>query len=393
MPPVPSYDEDLFADEALLEQYEHYRGLRSLGPVVWLERHGVWALPRYEEVRQALGDAETFVSGLGVGLNDFVNEGGRGTTLMSDGDAHQRQREIIGSPLTPRALSEMRPEVQALADSLVDSLVQRQSFDAIAELAEVIPRTWVPDLLGWPEDGRDQLLDWGSAAFDALGPLNDRAVEAGPRLIEMAAYAGSVAARGDLPENCMAAGILAAAARGDIEASQCPSLMIDYLAPSLDTTISALGSAVWLFATHPGQWALLRNDPSLVKNAFNEVLRYESPISCFSRVTSIETELAGCRLAAGDRVLVMYASANRDERRFDRPDEFDITRESAGQLSFGYGPHLCAGMGLARLEGHAVITALAARVDHLELAPGASVRKVNNLIRGFASLPVTVHSD
>jgi cytochrome P450 len=307
---------------------------------------------------------------------------------MSDGAQHEGLRGVIGRPLTPKALAELRPEAEKLATGLVDDLVARGSFDAIADLAEVIPSTWVPDLLGWPAEGRNRLLDWAGAAFDGLGPLNDRALAAGPGIIEMAAFAQEVASSA-LPEGSMGAGILEAAARGDIAAEQCPMAFIDYLGPSLDTTISALGSSLWLFATHPDQWDLLRSDRGRVKQAFNEALRIESPISGFTRVTTRPVEIGGADLPTGSRLLVSFASANRDERRWADPDRFDITRNSAGHVGFGYGDHACVGMGLARLEGAAVLGALAERVERLDLA-GTPGRKLNNLIRAFASLPVTL---
>ena len=148
------------------------------------------------------------------------------------------------------------------------------------------------------------------------------------------------------------------------------------------------GSGLWLLATHPDQWALLRQDPSRVKNAFNEAIRLESPISCFSRVATESTTLDGVAIPEGARVLVMYASANRDERRWDRADEFDVTREVSLHLGFGHGVHACAGMGLARMEGNAVLSALVARVESIEA--GVPVRKLNNLIRALSSLPIRV---
>jgi cytochrome P450 len=126
-----------------------------------------------------------------------------------------------------------------------------------------------------------------------------------------------------------------------------------------------------------------------MKQAFNEVLRVETPISSFSRVTTRPTMIDGVELPAGARVMVSYASANRDERRWNDPDTFDITRNNAAHGGFGYGEHACAGMGLARLEGGAMLTALVERIESFELA-GPPVRKLNNLIRSFASLPVTV---
>jgi len=385
---IPTYDDDLFTDDALAHPYDHYRALRDLGPVVWLSAHDVYAVTRYADVRAVLDDPDVFCSGQGVGFNDFINETGRGTTLMSDGDQHDRLRQVIGRPLTPKALAELRPDADSLADQLADRLARRGTFDAVRDLAEVLPATWVPDLLGWPQDGRDHLIRWGAASFDALGPANARAEAGGVGTVEMAIYAQELAQR-DLPEGSMAAGILEAAARGDIDEAQCPFAIIDYLAPSLDTTISALGNAIWLFATHPDQWQLLRREPERVKQAFNEVLRLETPISAFTRATTGPAVIDGVELPAGARVMVSYASANRDERRWDDPDTFDITRNSAAHVAFGHGEHACVGMGLARLEGAAVLGALVERIEGFELA-GPPTRKLNNLIRSFASLPVSV---
>jgi cytochrome P450 len=385
---VPRYASDLFCDDVLDDPYPHLRALRDAGPLVWLEAHDMYAATRYAEVRSILDDDATFVSGQGVALNEVINALGRGTTLMSDGEEHRTQREIIGRPLTPRSLADLRPDAQALADVLVERLVERRRFDAVTDLAETLPTTWVPDLLGWPAAGREHLVTWAAAQFDGLGPLNERALAASDGILAMSAYAQQLAGS-RLPEDCFGARIQRAADQGEIERSRCPMLFIDYLAPSLDTTISALGNAVWLFATHPDQWQLLREEPDRIKAAFNEVLRIESPINCFTRVAQAAASVGGSDIDAGARVLVSFASANRDERRWDDPERFDITRESAGQLAFGFGEHACVGMGLARLEGAAVLTALVERVRTIEL-DGEPVRKRNNLIRSFSSLPVIV---
>lgn len=385
---IPSFDIDLFADHVLDDPYPHLRELRDAGPVVWLDAHDMYAVTRYDEVRQVLADDGTFVSGRGVGFNEFVNSAGRGTTLMSDGDEHRAQREVIGRPLTPRSLADLRPDAQAIADELVDRLVDRRRFDAVSDLAEVLPSTWVPGLLGWPEDERAHLVDWASDQFDGIGPFNDRAIAAGDGMRALHSFAERLA-RSSLPEESFGARIQRAAAQGEIETERCPLLFIDYLAPSLDTTISAIGNAIWLFATHPDQWDVLRDTPDLVKSAFNEVLRIESPISCFSRVAATSADVGGTDLPAGSRVLVSFASANRDERRWRDPERFDILRENAGQVAFGHGEHACVGMGLARLEAAAVLTTLAERVEAIRLV-GSPVRKRNNLIRSFASIPVEI---
>jgi len=390
MPTIPSYPHDIFTDEVLLDPHEHYRALRELGPVVWLEAHQMFVLPRYADVRAALADAETFCSGQGVGLNDVVNGiGAGGSTLMTDGEQHEHQRGIIGQGLTPRALRSMRATVEKLANDRVAQLVERGSFDAVADLARALPLSVVPDLVGWRAGGREHLLEWAGATFDLLGPLNARAAQAGPQVQEMLGFAATTAAEGSFIPGSLGAEMLAGAQRGELQPAIVPLLVVDYIGPSLDTTISAIGSAVQLLATHPEQWDKLKADPSLIPNAFNEIIRLESPIRGFSRVTTVATRVDGYDLEAGARVIVLYASANRDERVFDRPAEFDVARPNAAEhVGFGYGTHGCAGQGLARLESQAVLQAMVTQVDRIEL--GEPVRGLNNLINAWASLPVTV---
>jgi cytochrome P450 len=167
--------------------------------------------------------------------------------------------------------------------------------------------------------------------------------------MEMLNFAGKVATEHESSADSMGAGLMGAAVNGEIEANECPALLIDNLGPSLDTTISALGSAIWLFGKHPDQWDLLRAEPHRAHNAFNEVLGLESPVTGFTRVCPTAADIDEVTVPAGARVLTLYASANRDVRRWDRPDEFDITRDASGQIAFGPGAHACAGMGLARL--------------------------------------------
>jgi cytochrome P450 len=163
--------------------------------------------------------------------------------------------------------------------------------------------------------------------------------------------------------------------------------MIDYIAPSLDTTISSISSALHLFATHPQQWQLLKDDPSLIPNAVNEVVRFESPLRAFARHAGCETEIADVRIPEGARVLVIYASANRDEREWQNPDTFDIRRDANRHLGFGHGAHACAGQSLARLETSAMLRALVDRVDRIE--PTAEPTwAINNIIRRHEHMPL-----
>lgn len=391
MTAAPSYAPDLFTDQVLSDPYGHYRAVRDLGPVVWLDAHQMYAVARYAEARAVLADPRTYCSGQGVALNDTANALAAGrNTLMTDGKLHEHLRRVLIRNLTPRALRAVDDGIRQAASKLVATLVAQGSFEAVADLATALPLTVVPDLVGWPADARDHLLEWASATFDLLGPLNERARCAAPLSQAMMAFADETAATGNLLPGSIGAGVIEAARRGELEPERVAPLIVGYLAPSLDTTISAIGSAVWLLARNPDQWAALRADPALVPNAFNETLRLESPLRAFSRVTTAAVRAGGVDIPAGARVVVLYAAANRDERQFPRPDDFDITRDNAGeQLGFGWGVHSCAGQGLARMEAHALLTALAGQADRIDLA-GPAPAALNNLINARASVPVTV---
>lgn len=383
---VPTIDVDLFSEKEILEPYETYRALRDAGPVVYLPRYRMWAVARYEEVRAVLRNVETFSSAGGVAVNDPFNQQSVGTTLASDPPEHERLREIVAASLTPRALSGRRAGIEERAEALVTGLVRRREFDAVTELAQVLPLSVVPDFIGLPDEGRDQLLDWASAVFNAIGPMNDRALAGLPAVADLVTYIQRLVEEGALAPGSLGAGVLAAARDGRIPSAQCPALMLDYLAPSLDTTISAVGSAIHLFSTHPDQWEKLRADPTLIPNAFNEVVRLESPIRGFCRNTTGPTSIGGVSLEAGAKVLVLFAAANRDERKWESPETFDITRRNSDQVGFGHGIHGCAGQGLARIEAHAILGSLVRHVAAFELM-GAE-RAINNIIRAFASVRV-----
>jgi len=181
--------------------------------------------------------------------------------------------------------------------------------------------------------------------------------------------------------------VLRAADEGTVSRQECAALMIDYIAPSLDTTISAISNALHLFATYPDQWLALKEDPARIPNAINEILRYESPLRAFARQPLHTTDIAGHPIPAGARVLVIYASANRDELEWEDPESFDIGRDATRQLGFGHGTHACAGQGLARLETSAMLRALVERVDRIEMA-APPTWAVNNIIRRHEHLPL-----
>ncbi|MFD4196386.1 cytochrome P450 [Amycolatopsis thermoflava] len=383
---VPVYRPDIYSPQAILDPYPHYAKLRELGPVVWLPQHKVYALPRYAECKAVLLDDETFVSGDGVALNPVANRLSRGTTLNSDGEDHAARRARVAHRLTPRSLRAMTDVVERQAAEIVEAALARRTVDGV-EVAAALPMSVVPDLVGWPAEGRENLLRWGAATFDILGPLNGQAIQAIPAGLGMMRFAHTVAKRRQVLPGSMGDDLLRAADAGEFAHAECPALMIDYLAPSLDTTLSAIASALHLFATHPRQWQLLKAEPGLIPNAVNEVVRFESPLRAFSRKVARDTGIAGTALPAGARVLVLYASANRDALEWDDPDTFDIRRNATHQLGFGHGTHGCAGQGLARLETQAMLRALVTRVDRIEPA-GPPEWARNNIIHRLGRLPI-----
>ncbi|MGB9998644.1 cytochrome P450 [Streptomyces pseudogriseolus] len=382
----PVYRHDLYSASAIRDTYPHYAALRELGPVVWLSKHKVHALPRYAECKRVLLDNETFISSDGVALNPIANRMGQGTTLCSDGEDHSRRRSLLAHRLTPRALRTMHDTVDQQAAAVVTAAVAQRTVDAV-DLATTLPMSVVPDLVGWPQRGREHLLRWAGATFNALGPVNRQALRTLPASLGMLRYARDVVRDRSVLEGSMGHDLLRASDEGRIMPTECATMMIDYLAPSLDTTISAISSALHLFATHPEQWRLLKADPDLVPKAVNEVVRYRSPIRGFSRTAAHDTDIAGVPLPKGSRVLVLYGSANRDPLEWDDPDSFDIRRDAARQLGFGQGTHGCAGQGLARMETSAILRALVERVDHIKVA-GTPQWALNNVIHRLERLPL-----
>jgi len=241
-----------------------------------------------------------------------------------------------------------------------------------------------------PQEWNERMLDWAQAAFNTCGPLDkQRTLEAFPIAVEQMSYLMAHAVPGKLKPGCWGERLYEAADRGELAPEECPVLMTDYIAPSLYTTVHATSSAIWLFGQYPEQWDSIRADPSLIPNAINEILRLESPAAGLTRYLTRDHKVDGITIPAGSRVMVLFASANRDERKWKDPDLFDVRREGVAEhLAWGFGIHSCVGQGLARIEMKVLLTALARRVKRFEL--GKVERDINMVLRGLKRLEVTV---
>lgn len=375
---------DIWAEEILLDPYPTYTALREQAGVVHLPKNDLYVVTRYDAIREVLGDPERF-SSTTVGFNPMVNEALQGTSLASDPPQHTQLRATLSANLTPRALRGMKASIDEKADRLVTELAAGGSFEAIDALARAFPLEIVADLIGFSGHVRENMLRWGQSAMQVLGPLNLRTQENFPIAGELYGWCSSVAAE-DLTPGSIGRGIFDAESRGDIPAGSAGNIIHQYLGAGVDTTIASIGNIVALFGRNPEQLALVRENPELVPAAFAEVLRYWAPIHIWGRSATRDAELDGVTVPAGAQLGLLLGAGNHDPRHYENPDTFDVRRNPVDHLSFGYGPHGCAGQGLAKLEGHAIINALARRVKTLEL--GEEVREPSNITRSLESLAV-----
>lgn len=386
----PQYAKDLFSDEVIADPYPHYKNLRDLGAAVWLPHQEIWALSRFEDVRCALRGPEIYSSAQGFGLNDIFNGVMSGSSICSDPPEHAKLRQVLSGPMQPYEIASLKDRIDTIAETLIEKLVAQRSFDGVSELARFLPITIVSELVGLPENGRAEMLAYAAAGFDATGPLNARATAAFPKIAELVAFTEDATTVEKVKPGSFTAGIYKAAEEGKIDPKHVKAMILEYVFPSLDTTINSTSAALLLFARNPDQWDLLRSDPRLIPSAIDEVVRIESPIRHFSRVLTRDVDLDGVTMRQGQRVLVIYASANRDERQWENPEQFNILRSKLGlHVGFGAGPHTCGGMHLAKMEITALLEALIARVKRFEIA-GEPKYIRNNILRGLESLPLTV---
>ena len=390
--PVPHLDVDPFSIEFFDDPYPTHALLRDTGPLVYLDKWSVYGVARYAEVHGVLHDPTSFCSGRGVGLSDFAKEKPwrpQSIILEADPPAHTRTRAVLNQVLSPTVMKQVRHHFAAAAAVKVDELLARKSFDAIADLAEAYPMAVFPDAMGLKQEGRENLLPYAGLVFNAFGPPNQLRQDAIERSAPHQAYVAETCQRENLAPGGFGACIHARVDSGDITEAEAPLLVRSLLSAGIDTTVNGLGAAVYCLARFPDQLARLRQDPSLARNAFEEAIRFESPVQTFFRTTTREVEIGDHRIGEGEKVLMFLGSANRDPRRWDNADAYDVTRRTSGHVGYGSGIHMCVGQLVARLEGESFLAALARKVAAIEIT-GPVKRRYNNTLRGLESLPVTI---
>lgn len=392
---IPSFDIDPFSTAYFDDPYPVQEQLREAGPVVWLSRYDICAVARYEQVRATLLDWRTFSSARGVGLGDFAKEAPwrpKSIVLETDPPLHDRTRRVLTKVLSAAAMSKLRTRFEIEADALVDALIERGDVDVVTDLAEAYPLAVFPDALGMARENRRFLLPYGDMVFNSFGPRNaffENAVEHAQPVLE---WLGKQIQRGALSAHGFGADIYAAADAGMLTPEEASLVVRSVVTAGVDTTVNSLTAAVHCLIRFPDQWQKLRADPSLARAAFEEAIRFESPVQTFFRTTTCQTAIAETSIGEGEKVLTFLGAANRDPRQWTNPERYEIDRPVAGHVGFGFGIHVCVGQLLARLEGEVLLSALARKVASIE--PTAEPkRRYNNTLRGFASMPIALRGN
>jgi len=389
-PGVPIWDVDPY-DEAILAAPEaFYAELRAIGPFAYIPKYAILACGRYDEVKEVFGDHERFVSSRGVGLVDFEQaDPWRPPSIILEVDPpeHTRVRRILSRALSPKVMRDSANMFAATAKTMVAEVKAKGRFDAVTELAERYPTTVFPQIVGLKEISPSALLHYGAMVFDSVGPDNTVRRKSLEKAASIVPAIMSQCQRGNLSDGGIGLAIYAHADAGEISEEEAGLLVRSLLSAGVDTTVTGIGNLLYCLAANPDQWAALKEDPKLARPAFEEVLRFTSPVHSFYRTAGVDTEVSGIAIQKGTKIFCGLGAANRDDARFADPDRFNIARSVQGHLGMGVGIHGCVGQNLARAEVAAVLAEIIAQVDHITF-DGDPIWQPGNSIRALSHLPI-----
>jgi 4-methoxybenzoate monooxygenase (O-demethylating) len=382
-------NEDIFGAEAVRNARAVDDRLRELAPAVKLTRENITVIGRYEPVAAGLKDWKTFSSRSRPWHDpDSVRPE---ILLVDDPPDHTRVRNIIATALSPHRLSQMAENFEADAETLVRDLRERggDTLDANADITRAFVYKVLPDLLGLPLAGRENLSAFGHMVWATLGPQNALFAEAMANTGPVIEWVDQCCNRENLDAEGLGMQMFLAADQGQITHDEAKLLVQILLSAAADTTVMTMATAIRAFSLFPDQYALLRREPSLLRNAFEESLRWDSPSRMAGRITTREVEIEGVRIPAGERCGLLFAAANRDPRKWPDPDRFDIRRDLRGHVGWGYGIHACVGRVLALMEADALLGALLRHIERFAPA-GEPTPWMSAIGHGPAHLPVRI---
>ena len=374
--------------------------------LTWLRRNapvhptadGMVALSRYEDIREVSRDPGRFVSGRGVLVNDPLRDAGSGglgafSILHLDPPLHAAYRSVVNRLFTPRSVASLEARIREVVRSALDAVPADDPVDLVDRLAAPVPVAVIAELLGVGGSDGEQLRRWSDATIEAAdGPAGESESESEVRMGELLGFlADHVRSTADGADGLL--GVLTTTPVGDrlLDEGEVIGFLLTLLVAGNETTRTLVSGGVEALARHPEQQTTLAGDPSLLAPAVEEMLRWVTPIQAFGRTAAVDVEIAGTPVAEGTFLVMLYASANRDEAAFG-PDagRFDIRRRTAApQLAFGFGEHSCLGASLARLEARVFFEELLARHPRFRLA-GEPTYTCSTLVNGARTLPVVL---
>jgi cytochrome P450 len=398
---------DLYGDDFRAATYETFARMRTEDPVLYQPgidgETPIWFVTRYEDVVAVLLDDQRFVRDPALALpEDEVAAFSSGMPeafafidqhmLNRDGDDHRRLRRLVTKAFTPKMVEQLRPRIQEIADELLDAVETRGQMDLVEEYAFPLPITVIAELLGIPVADRDRFRRWSNAIVTpALGP--GALAEFGAQTTAFVAYLRDLFARRRAePADDLVSALLQVRDGGDaLSEQELFSMVVLLIVAGHETTVNLIANAVLALLEHPGQLALLRDDPGRIPAAVEELVRYDGPVErTLTRWAADDAELGGLTIRRGDAVIAILGAANRDPERFPDPDSLDLLREDAKHIAFGRGSHYCLGAPLARLEAEIALETVLRRLPNLRLSVARAelVWRPVPLFRALAALPV-----
>jgi cytochrome P450 len=385
--------------------YPTYAELRSTAPVHRVELPdglGIWLITRYDDVLAVLKD-ERFVKDWRKALTPEqlaqvppippVMEALSRNMLDMDPPDHQRLRSLVSKAFTPRLIKRLRPRVQAIAAGLLDAVQDRGEMDLIDDYAFPLPITVIAELLGVPAEDRDSFREWSDAAVSGNTTQEHLEKVLIPHMQAFTDYLHALfEEKRKNPKDDLVSALLRAEEAGDkLSEDELLGMVFLLLVAGHETTVNLIGNGVLALLQHPDQLQKLKDDPSLIKPAVEELLRYDGPVETSTeRFAREDVRIGETVIPRGEMVLVVLAAADHDPERFADPDELDITRVDNRHLAFGKGIHHCLGAPLARMEGQIAISTLLARMPDLRLkgSPESLSWRPGLTLRGLRGLPL-----
>lgn len=383
------YDYDFHEDP-----YPVYDELRRRWPIYHNDELDFWALSRYDDVAAAFKDTTRLSSAYGVTLDASAYGPDAHRTmsfLAMDDPRHQRMRSLVSKAFTPRRVRELEGRIVELTRRHLEPALAEREFDFIAGFAGKLPMDVISELLGVPVADRDRLRELADTVVHREPGMRDvppAGMEAALELVQY--YTDMLAERKKQPTEDLTSALLDAEIDGDrLADEEIIAFLFLMVVAGNETTTKLLGNAIYWGARNPAQLAKVFADQGRIPDWIEETLRYDTSSQIILRTVAEDVEYHGQRIQAGERILLLPGSANRDERAFPDPDRYDLDRDQSKQIaSFGGGTHFCLGAHLARLEARVALTELLSRVSDYEVDEAGARRVHSTNVRGFAALPV-----